>query len=472
MKFERPTLNPSLKANRPLNKFRSHLSGGSNYQSGRFACGKSAFGVQSPGCKNLKQLETVSNKMNNSFALSKNPAQPATHPPVLGESDRSAKDLSALIHAIYDATARPEQWPQVVETVARSVGADKGLLFTSFVGPQDGGFAFPWQIPETALQLWASKYIDHDIWRERAVQKNLWREGNVALDGDLVPQDELRATVFYREFLSTMQIGRACFGVVLGGAPGLPSAALSVFRDFDAPAFSEADRTWMRLLVPHLSRALGLMHRLDALHLRLSSLEASLDRLDFGVVLLGAHDKVLHLNAAAQRAIQRADSLHLDDENRLRATPMQTDAPSLADWLQSRAEDFLSLEQPAAHFSDDFVVNRAGGGTYSVQHSALPADSGWAAQGHSVSAVLFITDPAAAKLPDAARLVSLYGLTPAQAQVACALARGASYKQAARELNISDHTVASHVKEIYTKTRVNRQADLMRNIMALGRVSI
>jgi DNA-binding CsgD family transcriptional regulator len=396
----------------------------------------------------------------------------AAETPAPSDSGRSAEEFSALVHTIYDATANAQQWPRVIEAVARSLGAHKGMLFTPFFAPQDGGFAVPWRIAEEELQLWATKYIEHDVWKHGIVAKDLWHEGRVLLDEDMAPREVLLASVIYRELLVGMQISRICAGIVLEGAAGLPGTALVVYRGPDAPAFSETDRAWMLLLVPHLSRALGLMHMLDALHLRLSSLQASLDRLDFGVVLLGAHDKVVHLNAAAQRAIKRADGLHLDDTHRLRATTVQTNTPSLTDWLQSRAGDSHSLERPAAHFSDDFVVNRAGGGTYSVQHSALPADSGWAAQGHSVSAVLFITDPAAAQLPDAARLVKLYGLTPAQAQVACALARGASYKQAAKDLNISDHTVASHVKEIYTKTRVNRQADLVRNIMALGRVSV
>lgn len=55
-----------------------------------------------------------------------------------------------------------------------------------------------------------------------------------------------------------------------------------------------------------------------------------------------------------------------------------------------------------------------------------------------------------------------------QARVARAFAGGGLYKDVARNLGISEETVRSHVKEIYPKTRVNRQADLARTLATLA----
>lgn len=79
-----------------------------------------------------------------------------------------------------------------------------------------------------------------------------------------------------------------------------------------------------------------------------------------------------------------------------------------------------------------------------------------------------MTDPQAGQLPGPGRLGELYGLTPAEANVACEFAMGYSYKEVARRLNISEDTVRAHIKQIYHKTRVNRQSDLVRLILSMS----
>ena len=86
--------------------------------------------------------------------------------------------------------------------------------------------------------------------------------------------------------------------------------------------------------------------------------------------------------------------------------------------------------------------------------------------------VVFITDPDAVRMPTTERVADLYGLTRSQARVAIALGRGSSYKEIARELGVSSNTISTHVKEVYAGVKVNRQADLMRHIMALGEASV
>jgi DNA-binding CsgD family transcriptional regulator len=393
----------------------------------------------------------------------------------LSVSGRSAEELSALVHQIYATAANPQAWPAALGAVASSMRASKGLLFTPYTPPQEGGMAFPWQLSEELLQLMASKYMRHDVWAQAAAERNIWQEGRVVCDQELVPQEVLRASVIYRELLNAHQIGRLCAGVVFAGAPGLPPTSLSLFRDIDDPAFSTADVAWMQLLVPHVSRAMGLMHRVDAMRLQLDSLHMSLDRLDFGVALLCAQGRVLHANTALQRVLQRGDGVAMDPHGCLQARSARESATTLSRWLDMQRQDLAAGGQPVAHFSEDFLVRRSGnanGQTYAVQHSMLPIRSGWAARGQDVRSVLFITDPSAVLLPDAARLTHLYALTPAQARVALELVSGGSTKQVAKTLDISDHTVIAHVKEIYLKIGLNRQADLVRNIMALGRASV
>lgn len=390
--------------------------------------------------------------------------------PIAVSKKRDANYLSDLAHRIYDASVHPERWIGVVTAIAASFGSSKGLLFTPFLAPQHGGLIFPVGIDEAALQAWASSYIDKDIWAQRMQARGLWRAGVALRDQEIVPRREFLRSPFYQEFLSTIGIGRLCTGIVFEGSPGLPATALSIFRDAHEPAFDEADTQWMKLLVAHVSRGLGLMQRLDTARLRITSLLASFDRLNFGVVLLNGDMEVLHLNQAGQGVVDRRDGIFIGTNRQLDSTPVARRSPSLSSWLKT------VRDTPAAdlgHFLEECrVVRNVGKRHYAIQCSAVLSASPWTAQNEEVRYVVFIIDPSVLQLPSAARLVDLFGLTRAQAKVAREFSSGGSYKEVARRLRISVETVRSHIKEIYPKTRVKRQADLVRLILSLAQSAV
>ncbi len=381
---------------------------------------------------------------------------------------RDAAELSALAHQIYEASVHPERWNGAVARVAASFGTTKGLLFTPYLAPNHGGLMFPAGIDEAALQLWASSYIDHDIWSQRVQAKDMWREGRVLRDEEMVPHDELLASRFYREFLSGIGIARVCAGFVFAGSPGLPATSIAVFRDAHEPAFDRSDQRWMELLVPHVSRSLGIMQRLDTAKLRNASLLASFDRLRAGVVLLNADMEVLHLNRAAKTVVERSDGIVVDELRRLETLPGRK--RNLSGWLASLKDTPVDAQ---AHFLDGRQVLRENGRrTYMVQCVPVLADEGWRAASEAIRHIVFITDPSTVELPSASRLQKLYGLTAAQAKVTLELAAGCASKQVARKLRISEETVRSHVKAVYQKTRVNRQADLVRLVLSLSEAGV
>jgi len=177
---------------------------------------------------------------------------------------------------------------------------------------------------------------------------------------------------------------------------------------------------------------------------------------------------VIHLNEAAQAVLERKDGLALRADGYLETARTELHH-GFSRWLADDGEQYTAR----AHFSDSFIVPREGGTShYAVQRCSLPATPGWSAQGQDIRYVAFITDPASVRLPAIERLCELYGFTAAQARAACELAMGGSYAEVAARLNISEHTLRSHVKAIYPKARVNRQADLVRSILSLGQVAV
>ena len=101
-----------------------------------------------------------------------------------------------------------------------------------------------------------------------------------------------------------------------------------------------------------------------------------------------------------------------------------------------------------------------------VQAIALPngAFKGTAAQGWDDDrggVALILIDPSQAPLLSAGHVTSLFGLTPAEAQLAVALSQGISLNAYADRRGISVGTVRIQMKRILEKTDSRRQADLV-----------
>lgn len=327
-------------------------------------------------------------------------------------------------------------------------------------------------------------------------KRGLWREGHAWVGEDMLPRKEFLASPFYREFLSTQGIAFVCAGIVFAGSSDLPATTLAVFRDLHEPNFDQDDIAWMKLLVSHVSRSLGLMMRLDRALVQNASLLASFDRLSLGVVLLNEQLEVVHLNHAAHKVINRRDGLFITAEQELECVP---DAawmhkpvprasmghsrtarygrlPSLSRWLRDQRDAPMTDPQ---HFLQGYTVSRLSDDNsklyYVLQCAPVPASSGglrtWQVDGQGnkqIRFAVFVTDPQAVQLPSRECLGELYGLTLTEAKVACEFARGHSYKQVARRLKISEDTVRAHIKQIYPKTRVNRQSDLVRLVLSMS----
>lgn len=377
--------------------------------------------------------------------------------------------FSNLIHQVYAASAEPSRWPDTVGEVAQAFGAIQAVLFTPYVGPSSGGLMFPWQVTEKDLFLYGTQYIRHDLWAQSAQRKGLIQDGMVALDEDLVSQQELLASIYYREFLSTMGVGRICSGVVFEGSPGLPATVLSVYRRPDDP-FGPQERELMRLLVPHLSRSLGLMHRLNQAHHQVASLRAALNRLSVGVFLLDHALAVVHANTAGHQVLERGDGLTLDAKRRLAAASQsRVTAVRLETWLA----DLIALpEAERGSFSNTFEVQRSDARqTYSVQCCTFEPNDPLAV-GEGAVHIVFVTDPRRVELPSPQDLQKLLGVTPAEARVACALVQGGSYRKLAAAQGVSEETVRTQIRSVYAKTRTADKAGLTRLVLSLGKAQI
>ena len=68
-------------------------------------------------------------------------------------------------------------------------------------------------------------------------------------------------------------------------------------------------------------------------------------------------------------------------------------------------------------------------------------------------------------MPTREALGTIYGLTPAEAEVVQLLAKGLPLDEIAADRGISLNTVRSHLKHIFSKTGTSRQGELLGLVM-------
>jgi DNA-binding CsgD family transcriptional regulator/PAS domain-containing protein len=217
----------------------------------------------------------------------------------------------------------------------------------------------------------------------------------------------------------------------------------------------------LKLLYPHLRRAVTIGDLLDMRSIAMAAFEATLDTLAVAVVLVDADARVRHVNAAAQ-AMLSAGAPILAQRGELRtSSPQATSALAIAIARAATDEAQIGLA--------GIGVPVAGpDGQHAIAH-VLPLKFGQLRPdlAHGAVAAVFVTPAQINPLPPVEALAALYELTPMEARVLVEIASGKNRAASADALGIADSTVKTHLARVYEKTGTSEQAELAKLVASL-----
>jgi DNA-binding CsgD family transcriptional regulator len=180
------------------------------------------------------------------------------------------------------------------------------------------------------------------------------------------------------------------------------------------------------------------------------------DRLDRGVVLLDEKRGVQDANTLARRLLADGNGVAV------RAGRFFFIDPAL-DGRFSRLIEGYRKGTPGAARAIAAVVRHNQSPPYRVVVEPVPRDT----DERHVAFVIIFYGPLAWRGISVDVLVQLYGLTPAQADVARSLFTGQSVEETAAALGLSLNTVRTHLKSIFTRCNVQSQRELL-HLLATG----
>lgn len=381
------------------------------------------------------------------------------------------EEFSDVVEAIYAASMKPSDWPSCLEKIAHLHQAERSALMTLSRPVDDAGQIIAFNFSTDIQRTWNEQFAAIDPWVANSIRKGLLVEGNSFTGEELIPDTELITTRFYNEFLTTVGIRHLCAGIVFSGSsPELPFTSCTVYRSERLGNFDKDATGLHGLLIRHLSRALGAMHKLQDLEMRVANSVQALDLLPGAVVLLASRGHVLFANKAARAIFSMDDGLTIRAGHPLRdglgwLRGSNSQQQSVLDRTIKSALELDPLDAP--HFSNAGMVGRKSGRRdYLVRACPLADSSDFDDSPKKAAGLLFITDPDADLRLDTDAVMQLYNLTPAELKVAGELLKGEPLKDVASNLGVGEATVKTHLQNLFAKTQTSRQQQLVRLLMS------
>ena len=360
--------------------------------------------------------------------------------------------LLRILEVLYEAPTNPSQWQTFLQMTGEALGGESASLLIHEIGDVQSLIVEQWNVDPEVIRQYEAHYTEKDVWFLKIRNSRDW----LATSEQLVPFDALQRTEFYNDLVKHYDISHA-LAAFLERTPER-FANLAIYRGLRAGAFGVEALEPIRMLRPHIQRAYRLHTQLSATMRRNENLQAALDCIRTGVILLGENLKIVTTNRAADRLLAARDGLLATREG-LRAESIAESA------------ELQRLVGTSCSITGD--PSRTGGGVMDITRREKPALHLMVSPARGldmerncvVRAIVFVTDPAEKARPLPETLQQRYRLTPAECRLAILLADGRTLKQISDTLGVSRNTLKSQLSSIYGKMGTSRQSDLVRMLL-------
>jgi DNA-binding CsgD family transcriptional regulator len=363
-------------------------------------------------------------------------------------------ELSTLIDLVYRAALEPEEWPAFLGAMTKATGSELTCLLVLDDSNGIGEALWQYGVPADAQREYPQWVPFNPYVRAQA---SVMSSGALVRGDMLVPRAELLASGFYNDFLRRFAKVADSIGVCLLHE-GDRLAYLASHRAVAKPDYGPWELEIHAALLRHLQRATAIQRRLGTLELCRSVGEHALDRLPAAVFFLARDGTLLFHNAEARRILAAGD-LSLTRGGRLEfagRSSGQLLARAVADACRTGDGDGLGA-------GETFQLPRTEGKPYGVVVSPLRSPH-LPLLPSPPAAVVLVTDPDR-PLEATGVLERLYGLTAAEARLACFVASGLTLQDAANALGVTQNTARWTLKNVFAKTDTSRQAELVRLLL-------
>ena len=366
------------------------------------------------------------------------------------------KLVPSLIGDIYEAILDRSVWSGVFGNLAEFVGAQAGALlwktYSRSTDDRSTEAVLTTGIKAPSLELYKERYAKLDPTTQPLLLRDV---GEVASTTELVSYSEYVESRYYKEWVKPQGFVDSWHASLEKSAT--TSVHLIFWRKGKTGIESDATRDRMRLIVPHLRRAVQIGNQVDHGKAEAALFGDTLDGIAAGLFLVDANGRILHANASGHALLARGVVL------RAYGGKLVSNDASAEQELY-RVLDAVGGEQVVPGADTVAVPLTARQGEHYVAY-VLPLTSGVrrrAGAGYAAAAAVFV-QRALLNVPSPQDAIAkLYKLTPMELRVLFAIVQVGGVPEVAAMMGSSSSTIRTHLRRLFSKTGTDRQADLVK----------
>ncbi|WP_257543171.1 helix-turn-helix transcriptional regulator [Sphingopyxis sp. DBS4] len=360
--------------------------------------------------------------------------------------------LNELIGRIYDSVLHPERWN---DTLARITGAlcplswEAAFVIWESTSPPRARFVAATGLAAGIQEIYTAVYAGNHPWSRKFPR---YANGSVVDSYDIMTREEFYESEFFRNFLKPYGIDRL-IGVLLDRRGG---ERLGLMLPGPGDRDAEKLKRGLRILAPHIQRAMRISDRIASLELAAGAARAAADAAPFAIFSL---DEQLNILAANSRAARYAEAGFIRLANDRFAFTHGASQKKLLDLAAGPAPAGLAFQ----------AVDEAGA-ECPVLAARITRQSAQQIGGVQLGAALVVTlgsSPGETPVVEIDRVAQWFALTPAEARLAVALAAGQTLQDYAALRAVSLNAARFLLKGIFRKTGATSQAQLVATLARL-----
>ena len=369
--------------------------------------------------------------------------------------------FESILASLHEAALDPGGWPGASGQIDEFLGTHGSTL-----GCGNG----QWDEDFRIYFMWTCMRGERRRDRERFYLENLYPldealsrlrrlpYGQLTPITDVYTEEELKSSEVYNALRTDAHAGHA-INVRMKGPDGA-RIMWQVKDPVDGEAWSSSQLNRIGRLMPHVRQAVSVRQTLAGVGALGATLTEMLDATGLGIIQLDARGRVSAANDRARDLLRTGDRLF--DKNGLLFARSPQDDGDLQKLL-SRA-----LPSSGAQGAGGSMVLRGADPLPPLilhVNPVGPLETDYRIS--PVAALVLVFDPATRVDIDPAVVARAFDLTKMESRVAVQLAQGMSVHEIAAAMGRKESTIRSHVKRIFLKHGLSRQAELVRLVRPL-----
>jgi DNA-binding CsgD family transcriptional regulator len=361
--------------------------------------------------------------------------------------------LNDLIGQIYECALDPSLWNETLSHITAALcplSWEAAFLLWEGHNPPHAEFVAASGLAGGVQEMYTAVYAGKHPWSQRLAN---YRNGSVVDSDELMSRREFAETNFARDFLIPWGIDRM-IAVMLDGRRGGERLGLML------PGPGERDlnelKRGMRVLAPHIQRAVRISHRIASLELAAGAAVEATDQAPFAVLSLDADLGILSANRRVA-LYERAGVISTAHQRLVFSHPA----------AQQKLVELARIEPPAGLA---FQALDAKGREHPVLAARIATQTanpiGGVVEGASVI-VTIGSAPGETPVVEVNRVAEWYGLTPSEARLAVAISQGLTLQDYSAQRAVTINATRFLLKGIFRKTGATSQAQLAAMIARL-----